>query len=272
MVPAHTPAPPHPSGGDPGVFTWYNLDGSLWGHGFHENGRRWLSFPGLGRYSIGARDGEAVAVPDEGVELDELVDGYRRFVLPLALHANGVEVLHASAIAIGNGVIGLCAHARTGKSTTAFALSLRGHELWADDALAFEIEHGMPYAIRQPFRLRLRRTAGEFFDARVAPEAFAAMLDGPLDEPRDRLPLAGLILLERSDDHGIHRIAPADALGPLVEQAYWYDLREHERKRRMLERYTQLLAATPVWRATFPPGFDTIDSLVDKIENAVRNA
>lgn len=269
MVPAWAPAPPHPSRGDPGVFTWYNLDGSLWGHGFREDGRRWLSFPGLARYSIGARGGEAIAVPDEGVDLEAVVDGYRRFVLPLALHANGLEVLHASAVVMEDGVIGLCAHAKTGKSTAAFALSLRGHELWADDALAFRIADGIPEAIAQPFRLRLRRTAGEFFDARVPPEAFDPMLNGSLDEHRRPLPLRGLVLLERRGELDVQRMTPADALAPIIEQAYWYDVDEPGRKRLMMERYTALVSEIPVWRATFPPGFEMLDRLLDTIETAV---
>ena len=159
--------------------------------------------------------------------------------------------------------------AKTGKSTSAFALSLRGHELWADDALAFEIVAGIPRAIPQPFQLRLRRSAGEFFDPRVPPEAFAAMLNGSLDEHRSPLPLRALILLRRGDELAVHPLAPADALPELIEQAYWYDLGDAGRKRRMMERYAALVADVPAWRATVPTGLDALDRLVDAIETAV---
>ena len=267
-----TPAPPHPDAGDPGVFTWYNLDGSLWGHGFRADGGRWLSFPGVGRFLLGASGGAATAVPDDGVAVETTVDAYRRFVLPMALHANGVEVLHASAVVHDGRVFALCAPAKTGKSTTAFALGLRGHELWADDAVAFELRAGAPVALAQPFRLRLRRTAGEYFDRRVPPEAFDAMLDGSLDTAPATLPFGGLVLLERSDTLTVASVGAADALRPVLEQAYWYDLSDPLRKRELLERYTQLVAVVPIWSARFPAGFDAIDALVDALEEAFAAA
>ena len=265
-------APPHPRRGDPGVFTWLNLDGTLWGHGFHALGARWLSFPRVARFRLGAHDAEATAVPDVGADLDAVVDAYRRCVVPMALHAQGIEVLHASAVVMPAGVVAFCARARTGKSTTAFALSLRGHRLWADDAVPFEFVDDAPLALPLPFRLRLRRRAGEFFDVRVPPDAFAPMTNGSSGHC-DPLPLAGLVLLERApklpSPAEVGRLAPAEALTSLIEHAYWYDLGEPGRKRLMMERYAELVGAIPTWRLVFRSELEGLDELVGMIEGAV---
>ena len=275
VLPTTASAPPHPRRGDDGVFTWLNLDGTLWGHGFRAGGERWLSLPGVGRFRLGEREAEATAVPDPGVALEQVVDMYQRCVVPMALHAQGFEVLHASAVVMDGGVVALCARAKTGKSTTAFALALRGHPLWADDSVAFQVVGGRPLAFPQPFRLRLRRHSGQFFDERVAPDAFSVMTEGSSGDGGP-MPLAALVLLERGGDlpapYELARVAPADALVLLMEHAYWYDLREAGRKRAMLDRYAQVLAATPVWRLTLRSELERLDDVADALQDALGSA
>ena len=245
-------------------------DGTLWGHGFRVGDERWLSLPNVGRFRFGASGGEAVAIPDDGVDRETVFDAYRRCVLPMALHAHGSEVLHASAVLVRGRVVALCAHARTGKSTLAFALSCRGHRPWADDAVAFELAASGPVTTAQPFHVRLRRSAEEFFRTQTVSTERDAATDG-LPE---RLPLGTIVLLERADDADdaddleLRRLKPGDALAGALEHAYSYDLTDSGRKRRMIETYTALVASTPIWRLRFRPGFERIGRVADAVEAA----
>jgi hypothetical protein len=262
--------PPHPDRSADGVFTWVQDDGTLWGHGFRVGDERWLSLPNVGRFRFGASGGEAAAIPDPGVDREMVVDAYRRCVLPMALHAHGSEVLHASAIVIRRRVVALCAHARTGKSTLAFALGLRGHRTWADDAVAFEFDGSRLLASAQPFHLRLRSSAEAFFETEDLPSD----PDERAHEPAERVLLGAVVLLERADDVDdveMMQLKPADALTGALEHAYSYDLTDPERKRRMIETYTELAAATPTWRLRFRPGFERIGRVVDAVEAAAAD-
>jgi hypothetical protein len=262
------PAPPHPERGAPGVFTWLSLDGTLWGHAYRAGDEQWLALPHVGRFRFGAVAGEAVAIPDPGVDHATVVDVYRRCVLPLALHAHGAEVLHASGVVIGGRAVALCAHAHTGKSTLAFALNLRGHDVWADDAVVFEIEGSGAVVVAQPFYLRLRPPAQAFFG-----EAAAGTTNGVGSELPDRLPLGAVVVLERIDDEiELRRLPPAEAVAAALEHAYSYDLADQTRKRQMMETYTKLVASTPTWRLRFRPGFDHMDAVADAVETAFRRS
>ena len=258
-------APPHPEKGAPGVVTWLAQDGTLWGHAYRVGEERWLSLPSVGRFRFGAADGDAVVIPDEGVDHAHLADAYRRCVLPFALHAHGAEVLHGSGVVIGGQAVALCAHAHTGKSTLAFALSLRGHDLWADDAVVFEAEEAGAVAVAQPFYLRLRPATRAYFGSDELSS------NGASPTLPDRLPLGTVVLLERGgDDVELDRLRPAEALTAALEHAYSYDVSHPVRRRQMVETYTHLVASTPVWRLRFQEGFELVDRVADAVERAVR--
>jgi hypothetical protein len=59
-------------------------------------------------------------------------------VLPLAAALNGVQVFHASAVALGGFSVGFIASSGTGKTSVAAHLVARGAALVTDDALALE--------------------------------------------------------------------------------------------------------------------------------------
>jgi len=261
--------PPHPERDAPGVTTWLAVDGTLWGHAYRAGDEQWLSLPRVGRFRFGAVNGEAVAIPDPGVDPAIVIDTYRRCVLPFALHAHGAEVLHASGVVIRGEAVALCARALTGKSTLAFALSLRGHDVWADDAVVFELDEASAVvAVSQPFYLRLRPPSRTFFG-----ETVTGMTNGATSALPARLPLGAVILLERVEDElELRRLRPGEALGAALEHAYSYDLADPARLRQMIEAYTQLVASTPTWRLRFPSGFDQIDAVVDAVEAAFEQS
>src|SRR5919106_5320553 len=135
--------------------------------------------------------------PEVEVWRDSILDAYYRSVLPMALQAQGAEVLHASAVLTPRGVLALCARSGTGKSTLAYGLSRRGYPLRADDAVAFE-NSGAQINVRPlPFSIRLRPDAAAFFDQAHVPLSLALMPDSVTQVEERLTPLAALIVLER---------------------------------------------------------------------------
>ena len=64
-----------------------------------------------------------VSLVKPGVSPDAIEETFERGVLPLALQARGIQVLHASGIETPQGVVAFCARSQTGKSTLAYACS-----------------------------------------------------------------------------------------------------------------------------------------------------
>jgi hypothetical protein len=95
-------------------------------------GQVWLRIPGVGRFSITGGD-RILIDPDSGADEQSL----RLFVLGSCmgaiLHQRGFLVLHGSALRFGDRCVAFIGDSGAGKSTTAAALHLRGHEILADD-------------------------------------------------------------------------------------------------------------------------------------------
>ena len=258
---AAAPAPPDVA--DSSATVWRDDDGTIIALGQTLGDRHWVHVPGLGAFSF-AQDANGIsAFPNAGADPALVEDTYRRTVLPLALQALGREVLHASAVRTPAGVIALCAVSGTGKSTLAGGLSRRGHELWADDAVAFEMQGAAVDALPLPFSLRLRpASAAHFADSDV---------DRGLRTPERRAPLAAVFVLERS--HGgeakLERLEQATAFSAVLTHGYSFSLNDRDRNAAMMSNYLELVARVPVFRLTFPEGLDGLEDLLDLIEGAV---
>lgn len=259
-----TPVLPDPEGG--GVETWRDPSGAIRAYGYIAQGQHWLHFPGLATYRFSPGSTRVTAIATAPAREEAIWDSFRRAVLPLALQARGLEVLHASAIVSARGVVGLCAGSGTGKSTIAYGLSRRGYQVWADDAVAFEAAGPRVHAIRLPFKLRLRPDAAAAFlveDQRTGHAGAAA----------DSVPLVALGVLRRDADAAagvvIDSLAPAAAFQALLTHAYCFSLADMSRKRLMIERYLSLAAHLPVFEIRFRPGLDALPAVLDRIEEAV---
>ena len=102
-----------------------------------EDGSYLIEAPGHGRFSV-ADDGSTVSC-------DGLTAPWWRWhrplfaqVLPLAATLNGLELVHASAVALEDRAVAFVADSGTGKSSLALALLARGAALVTDDVLALE--------------------------------------------------------------------------------------------------------------------------------------
>jgi hypothetical protein len=67
-------------------------------------------------------------------------------VLPLVAGLRGLHVIHASAVALGDGAVAFAGASGAGKSTLAAELARAGHPMIAEDVLALRLEQGTPIA------------------------------------------------------------------------------------------------------------------------------
>jgi hypothetical protein len=251
-------APPSGAAPDPAVaeVVWRSDDGAVAAYGSTSGAEHRMRMPGLATFSWRDEHDEVLAEPvDAGPE--EIEDAYRRCVLPMALHTRGLQVLHASAVRGPRGVVALCARSGTGKSTLAYGLSRRaGHELYADDAVAFDASGPGVTAVPLPFTLHLRPASAEHFG-----EAVAARPAGG-----ERAPLAAVVVMERAAELGARRLTAADAFTAALQHAYCFDLEARPRRRETAERYLELTARVPVHELTFPAGFERLPEILDLLE------
>jgi hypothetical protein len=91
-------------------------------------------------------------------------------VLALLLTLRGLEVLHGSAVAVGDSAVAFVGHSNAGKSTLAGEACAAGASLVTDDVLALEIDGDDARCIRGGSELRLRRGVAELAE-RLAPDA-----------------------------------------------------------------------------------------------------
>jgi hypothetical protein len=264
---------------NPAVQTQRNLDGSIWAYSYSEGSEQWMHVPGIASFRFGAYGEEADVVLDPGtpsISPAVLEDTYLRAILPMALHAHGHEVLHASAVIMDGRVVAFCGRSQTGKSTVAFGLHRRGYRVWADDTLVLDASVDIPHAVPYPHRLRIRAEAAVYFDVgevrRHDTSSWTALAQAQ-DEPAA---LACVFLLDRdplvSRTVEAVRLAPTQALAGVIEHAYWFRLDDPVRMQQMVRRYFALATQVPVFRMRFHAELDQLPEMLDQVEFAVRAA
>jgi hypothetical protein len=259
-------APPVP----PEASVWRDHAGAVAAYGFTVDGSHWMRLPGIASYRFSAGVDEVASFAEPGVPEERVRAAYHRTVQPLALHALGWEVLHASAVRMGSGVVALCALSRIGKSTLAYALSRRGHAVFADDAVPYDLSGTTPRAVPVPFELHLRPEVASFFGV--------SGLDRSEEEDGEPVPLAALCVLERLDSSRpagratVRRIKPSASFTRVLNHAYCFDLESRERRDLMVERYLELVSRVPVFEVRLSDGLVSLEPAVDAIERAMERA
>jgi hypothetical protein len=250
-------ASPSPSEAEGEVEVWRE-QGEVCAYGYAAVGGDWMHLPSVATFRLGP---EVVAFPVPSATPEIVVDAFERSVLPMALQALGGEALHASGVLGPSGVVALCGDSGAGKSTLACALSTRGHPLWADDAVAFDVAKDGVVAVPLPFRMRLR------------PDSAAVLGDGRVAAPQERPPaaLAAAVIL-RSDGArpvSVARLEGGEAFRAALEQGYCYKPSDTERRNVMVDAYLELVAQVPVIDVRFQPEWEHLDVLVDALEEIV---
>jgi len=255
---------------DAEVQIWRDHGGSICAYGYTRDDQHWMHVPGVASFSFSHHAVEVTAIPHPPLRAQLIRDTYHRSVLPMALQALDLEVLHASAVRTPHGVVALCGFSATGKSTIAFGLGRRGYPVWADDAVAFEASGPCLRAIPLPFEVRLRPDPASFF-ARDQTAASATSAWDHVDQVREKpTPLAAVWALTQDPSLDepvvVERLRPSTALPPVLAQAYCFSLREPARKQRMVKRYLDLIARVPVFEIRFQPGLERLPLVLDAIE------
>ena len=258
-----TRVPPLPDPSDPHATVWRDQAGTVCAWGQTVNGEHWIHVPAVAAFVFFPDRPTVSAVAAEAADRDLLEDAFRRTVLPLALQAQGRQVLHASAAEIDGRVAAFCALSGTGKSTVAGALSRRGHALWADDAVCFEIAGRTVVARGLPFALRLRPESAQLLGGDGADRSEAA--------PPDK-PLAAVFVLERAPAGTGVQVIPlpqAEAFRAAMTHGYCFTLADADHRRAMIGDYFDLVERVPVHRLRFEPGLGQLDEMLDAIEGIV---
>jgi hypothetical protein len=249
--------------------------GKVCAYTYTVNGQHRVDLPDLASFRFALSGARVNAVPVPDARRDWIVDAYRRIVLPLALQAQGREVLHASAVLARGRVVGVCGKSGTGKSTIAYALSGRGHQLWGDDALALSIGEQEVEALPLPFRIRLKGEAALRFGAQPAADNGLAILeaDGPALRPTA---LGALVVLERGELPSVERsltlrrLAPNEALPALLAEAFSFSAHDETSHRRMALHYLEVAARVPMFALRAPWGLERLDEMLDSVEQIMQ--
>jgi hypothetical protein len=258
------------------VEEWRDNDGMVCAYGYTLDDHHWMHLPGLASFRFRHSSDEVVAFVQPSADLDVVRDSFYRGVLPMALQARGQEVLHASGIRTPGGIIALSAVSETGKSTLAYGLSKRGYPLWADDAVALESSGGRVQATPLPFSLRLRPESVAYYGYERG-DLPLSMREMTTDQVGGSLLLAAIFVLERAPDAEncplveIDRLAPLPAFSAVLKHAYCYSLQDIDRKRLMINYYTDLVKRVPVLRIRFQPGLERLPLILDRIEQAISS-
>jgi hypothetical protein len=221
-------------------------------------------------YLLWTRDFGRVLISADGMDLlcepDPANEGWASIVaaqaLPLAATVRGMEVLHASGVALGGKAVLIAGPPGAGKSSLAAALIRHGGQLLSDDAVALRLSDGALLAYPGSTLLQLR--AAE--DERLAQDDRAALgrsdhfadgkqryLNAGTQEPVE---LGALLLLERSaQEPAIEGLAAVDPF-ELLASTFNLSVRTPARLERQLDVMSAIASAGLVYRLRVQPGID----------------
>lgn len=219
-----------------------------------------MTVEGYGAFTVSA-DGCNVrcAPPSDGSRAwEECLIGQ---VLPLAAVLRGVEVLHASAVSLGDRGVAFVGASTAGKTSLAVNLVARGARLVTDDVLGLAMEDGRLRCFPGAGVVSLRHAEATAMGERWrslgevsvhGPEAVRVALDRD-DRP---LPLAALYFLERGVSDAT-RIEPIEGGDPclLLASSFNFSVRDRGRLINQLETCAALSAQVPQFRLSI--GADT---------------
>jgi hypothetical protein len=176
--------------------------------------------------------------------------------LPLAATLRGLEVLHASAVNIGDRSLAFCGPAGVGKSSLATQLILRGAGLLTDDALAIDdalTAHPATGAVHvRPAELALLSSGDRARLGITTATRFDGRALGTLP-PAAAAPLKAVFLLERATQGAV--IESLDAIPPqtLLGLTFNLSVQTPDRLTRHLDFCARLAHEIPAYRVCITP-------------------
>ena len=264
--------PPLPDGCGTDVTPWRDPRGRLGAVSHAVDGEPWLHVLDVASFHLDLAHDRVVAVASPNALPGAIEDEFRRTVRPVALQLRGWEVLHASAVRTGSGVVALCAASETGKSTLAYALARGGHPLWADAAVVLDVAADGVWCLPLAFDVRLRAASARHFGHEVDPISRGRYVR-PAETATAPCPLRAICLLDRRDDAEplvrIDRIDGSSAVADLLAHAIYFGFGDRDRKRRMIGRYLALASRVPVHRVVYRSGLERLPAVADELARAL---
>ena len=196
-------------------------------------------FPERGHEAITSSDGARVRIPlGDGAEATGPADGtmleaaansaWRPFVANLGISRaisaqQGTLFFHAASVRVGQGALLACGPKRSGKTTLATSLGLRGHGVYGDELAAIRIAGGELLPVRRSLAIRdgpaatgaraalerLRAPSETFPDGESRARASVAALLG-VGAPASQ-PLTAVFLLRSFSKAPIAQLVPSSA-------------------------------------------------------------
>jgi hypothetical protein len=216
-----------------------------------------LTMPEFGRFLVG-EDGVGVACEPT---VAEWTAALRVQVLPLAATLRGLEPFHASAVAVDERALMVCAPVLGGKSSLAAHLVDTGASLVSDDVVAVDVAEEVIRAHPGGCWLQLRPPE----DERIAAAGSGRLQPAGAEDgrPRYEAPLApgptrlGAVYLIEPGGDDAPAISPALGSGlALLSATYNLSVREPARLRRQLELVHRITDEVGVFRLAVSRAFD----------------
>jgi hypothetical protein len=266
-----TGVPALPNDSDPSLEVWRDEEGRVAAYCHTALGKHWVRLPGVAVFSYDAELDEVTAVVDSDTPRSEVVEAYRRVVLPMIQQARSSQVLHASGVRTASGIVAFCGTSGTGKSTIAYGFSQRGYPLWGDDAVCFAMADRGVESTPLPFDLLLRAPTAFFFETASRPAAPRPQIRR---EATEAVRLAAVCVLGARDRSASSRspvriapLASARAFTTTLQHAYVFGLSDKERRARLVNSYLELVTRTPVYEVSFKHALEQLNVVLDAIEH-----
>lgn len=254
---------------------WRLPNGSIWLSLARCESGYVLRFPGIADFNI-SKDGTFVqCYPILGIPDDTIRHLFLNQVVPLILSMQGKLVLHASAVAVGEGAIAFVGKTGEGKSTLATIFSMKGFSFITDDCLLLMNyqEHLLVNSSYPSIRLwddvveRLFGLSSEFTNvAHFTEKKRVSVEGGGFRFSEDPLPLKRVYFLGRSDkgDTNNIKLTPMSARESFIELlscAFRIDI---EDKSMLVKHFNEFnkIAKLPIFcRLTFPRDFSMLSAV-----------
>ncbi|MFN3628896.1 MAG: hypothetical protein ACK4XK_02375 [Casimicrobiaceae bacterium] len=208
-----------------------------------------------------------------GLPSDRFEHSLLHVILPNALAASGITVLHAAAVVVRGQAFLFAGESGMGKSTLAAGLAARGYTVLGEDIARVEWRAGqmVTYASYPGARLRsnsflleaqgVRVRSGRFGlpKHRVHPEATPAT--------PDPFPVAGVFMLMRSRQVGpvASRLKLAEALPHLLQSAFLQTLPRASRAQEAIERSMRILRSCPIQALSYRRSASDFDAMLERL-------
>ena len=236
-----------------------------------------LDWEGLCRFHVSARGDEIIGSSHGDLGYNWITATLYGMVLAFALHIKGVRNLHASAVVVPGGAVGFLADPGGGKSSLAAAFAARGNPFLTDDVLALRQEDegyvaypGFPFTSLSEEAVSALLPEGQAPRQYLNDEKGRVLVDGQWASfSREPAPLQGLFSIARRDDVSevrLERLPMVQAVQCLMENTNVLPLLPKEYKQTQLAFVSRLASQVPVWRLTYPTGFEHLASVIDQVE------